>query len=166
MADQTISVVFELLGTIPDTNIEFYHETLVYKDANGNTIGVASMAWSNTNVPKGTAENFISSEVEGNNGLPTVFGTLVVNANPDLSQLLAPANPVVPVYSGADLTSQWNTILATENAIASQNLTYTPMGYNSNYGATTALIAAGISPPTTDIDSLYFAPSSYNSPVN
>ncbi len=169
--------------------VEFFHETLVYKDANGNILGIATgdhtLDKNSTGFPRYASG--ITSEVEAGLDQTNILGTLVgytgtvaeltggSNAPYIPAQLnsffgitnsagtvISPFTPEV-VASGTDLSSQWNAIVASEAATTNKNLQYSPLGYNSNYMATTALIAAGITPPVTDITSVYWAPSAYNS---
>src|SRR5439155_4225038 len=105
-------------------------------------------------------------------GTTSVYGTLqVVNgsvadlSNPEHDRMFGPPNAPFATQvltTSSDLSGQWQSILNTENYIASQNLAYSPLTQNSNSVANTALTAAGLQPPDTAFFSGHWAPASGN----
>jgi hypothetical protein len=156
---ETIQVVLQPMSQVPVTGDEYYHETLLYTNSSGQQYVALGYAMSGTP----TLSNFTSAigggatsfgplltqsgEVVLVNGVPTIAGTGL-----DLSQALASTNISVTVLTGANLSSQWNTITAEMSAINSKQFNYSPLTLNSNSAANTALNAAGIPLPPTDTD--------------
>ena len=177
MADK-IEVVFSPVG--PSSNESggtlFYHMTLVYTPASGASQYIsAGPTTSNGTLNMSTVEQLKQMNLAAGQTLtntPSVWGTLHVGgsgtftpgnqtAGIDVVPLKDPntgqTNPdagtpfqKATVSTNATLT-QWNTIVATYNSVASLHLTYSPYTSNSNSVACTALVAAGLTVPSTSL---------------
>jgi autotransporter passenger strand-loop-strand repeat protein len=168
MPDETISVVYEKLGSIGGQ--AYYHETLVYKNAAGDIVAIATSG-PTISPPGNQFFPFSESAVAAKIGLPSLYGFLHATIGApsdfqqtDLDRLLGTAaspNASEVAVTGLDLSSQWNVIVQKEQQISSENLPYSPFSQNSNSMATTALVAAGIQPPTDarGSDSTFWVPA-------
>src|SRR3989454_1456274 len=169
MPAESISVVYQ--PVVSFAGLTAYHETLVYTDASGNQSFASAGA--STPEPGGSSLSNISQASSAvASGTTSVYGTLqVVNgsvadlSNPEHDRMFGPPNAPFATQvltTSSDLSGQWQSILNTENYIASQNLAYSPLTQNSNSVANTALTAAGLQPPDTAFFSGHWAPASGN----
>ena len=169
MPAESISVVYQ--PVVSFVGLTAYHETLVYTDASGNQH--FATAGASTPEPGGSSLSNISQASSAvASGTTSVYGTLqVVNgsvadlSNPEHDRMFGPPNAPFATQvltTSSDLSGQWQSILNTENYIASQNLAYSPLTQNSNSVANTALTAAGLQPPDTAFFSGHWAPASGN----
>jgi predicted Zn-dependent protease len=167
MADETIKVYFEPLGSIAGDT--FNHETIVYTNSSGEQFIATSYA-SNSGPSGSSVANLSEAASAVTSGSSSVYGTLITQWGPasgmsqaDLAHWLG--SPDAPyqsqtVATGADLSQQWSTITGAYFQIGEQGLTYSPMTENSNSAASTALTAAGVDLPTgTDISGGYWSPA-------
>src|SRR3989454_8940212 len=169
MPAESISVVYQ--PVVSFAGLTAYHETLVYTDASGNQSFASAGA--STPEPGGSSLSNISQASSAvASGTTSVYGTLqVVNgsvadlSNPEHDRMFGPPNAPFATQvltTSSDLSGQWQSILNTENYIASQNLAYSPLTQNSNSVVNTALTAAGLQPPDTGFFSGHWAPASGN----
>ena len=147
-----------------------YHETLVYTDANGQQFIATAGPTQN---PGNNSYTFSQAADAASNGTSSVYGNLGTTvasissfSQNDIDRMLGITgnpNPSEVVATGTDLSQQWNAIVYAEQQIANQGLPYSPLTQNSNSVASSALTAAGISPPTDNgIGSNHWAPASDN----
>ncbi|MBF0560735.1 MAG: hypothetical protein HQL37_01715, partial [Alphaproteobacteria bacterium] len=157
MSKETISVVYEKLDSIAGKG--YYHETLLYTDANGQQ-SLASSYPSARDVPIASfgAHNVSQPLTANTSGDSSIYGILTTTVGPISNYskeqkdgwLGAPTNPYPSevVASGDDLSQQWAAIDQANHQIGSEKLPYSPSTLNSNSAASTELAAAGISLPT------------------
>lgn len=168
MTNETIQIYYYPVASV--LGVETYHETAVYTNSEGQTFySLATDTIPNKSLnlsAAGTAYNMVLAGIEANNNDPSIWGTLEAKTNVSFS--LTDTNKDSPttsigvtqagsnsqyqsvmVASGADLSSQWATMNSTLNSISSDGLTYSPATQNSNSAMTSALQAAGITPPNS-----------------
>lgn len=153
------------------------HGTLVYADAEGHIISMATMGpsvgqdpnlstfsqgayaaatnsdstWGTLMAEIGPPEQFNQTLSDGRNYYQVLMGT---TDNPNGSDLVA---------TGDDLSAQWNTICAAEQNIANSNIPYSPLTQNSNSAWASALTAAGIPlPDGIGMGDLHWTPGAMN----
>jgi hypothetical protein len=156
-SNETISVYFEPLGTFNGLN--YFHETIVYTNSSGQNFFLTSGP---TIAASASGSNVIGALSDEIANTPSAFGVLFSPG----SQQLTSANAVgitqsssgVPftstvVDTGTDLSAVYQTMVNEEQSLNGQNLTYSPLTQNSNSYATTALMAAGVTPPAAGITS-------------
>ena len=174
---ETIKVIYENLGQIPGTGTDYYHETLLYTNSQGQQF-IASGAASGQNPPT-TLLGQLSALSAAATGAPTAYGTLqsfVVPVDslaaaviwPNITtpgapgSILAENNPQVTVATDFDLSGAWAKIAQAEQEVGAASENYSPLTLNSNSLASTALTAAGIDLPTTILGSALWAPGANN----
>lgn len=178
MAD-TISVIYTPVGPISGDNATgtvIYHMTLVYTTAAGNnyyiSAGPANPDLSLHNSKQETANQIINASSQALTNQPSVWGTIKINGSgsfnpgdrikgvdvvPTINPNTGLANPDAgtpyqKITVSANATAaQWNSIVQTYNAVASLNLTYSPLTSNSNSLGCTALTKANLPIPTTPL---------------
>ena len=158
MSTETIQVVFKPLYTFAGE--QYYHETLVYTNSQGQTF-FTSIGPTNDANEIGASSAQLSATVSAASDVasntPSQYGTLLAQIN----QAFNSSNSTGVTHGqngtayfsetvdfGFDLSSEWNTINATYASISNAGLTYSPLTQNSNSTATTALLAADITPPS------------------
>jgi hypothetical protein len=150
MPDETIQVVFKPVAA------NGWHETLVYTARDGHQ--EFASAYASNQHPRGNEIGDVSGAVSGashnHRGGGSAFGTLETE-----SDRLAPADkpmifgppggrlPAETVAHGADLSRQWSEVKNAYREVGDRHFTYSPLTQNSNSAATTAMVAAGITPP-------------------
>ncbi|SRR5579883_2834482 len=168
MANETISVVYEPLGVFD--SITYYHETLVYTNSSGEQF--IATAGPNGSPPAGNSQFYDVSEAgsAAASGTTSVYGTLATQSGPisNFSQAALTGwlgtssnpNPSEVLATGADLSSKWDDITQSYATIGGENLAYSPLTQNSNSTATSAMLDAGLTPPTdTGMLGSYWAPA-------
>jgi uncharacterized Zn-binding protein involved in type VI secretion len=162
---ETISVYFEKLGSVGGKS--YYHETVVYTDSTGAQHLATAYA---SQIPAGSIGGLSQASAAARSGTASDYGVLQTQTSQvsDLSKAeqehwLGSADDPYPqavVATGDDLSGQWQSIQQAYQNIGEQNLPYSPLTQNSNSAATSALKAAGITPPNTGIFSSLWSPAS------
>lgn len=170
MANESIRVFYEPLGQLGGNN--YYHETLLYTNALGQQF--IATAGPTGSPPAGTsnATQILQPSIAAETGGTSIFGTLWASSGPlsnynsqQLDGYLGPAgnpNPSDLVAVSANLSQQWASITSAASAINALGLPYSPATQNSNSAATTELLEAGITPPSTSISGPHWAPAADN----
>ena len=127
MPNESISIVYEPLGSVGDLN--YYHETILYTNANGDQFIATSFPTGNPPPANSNGYNLSQAAVAAANSAPSVYGTLDVQTGSIttfnsqwVNQLLGTPqnpNPSEVVASSADLSQQWNNIVLAEQQLAS-----------------------------------------------
>jgi hypothetical protein len=155
MTNETIEVFYKRM---PVGN----HETIVYTDTNGNRFiataeaekykgGISNIPYNLYAVAQSISAALHNSE--------SAYGKIVTYIGPaptdDVENMLGTSSVVVA--SSIDLSNQWAAIVHREQEIENEKFSYSVLTQNSNSVASTALVAAGLTPPDNSLMSGHIA---------
>ena len=145
MGTETIQVVYKPVAA------NGFHETLVYTATNGHQEFASAYA-SNTSPQGSPAADLVEAASAAHNHTASPYGTLKAEsgdaANLDIFGPPGARLQTETVATGANLSSQWAKIKEAYHDVDAGRFTYSPLTQNSNSTASTAMVAAGIRPPT------------------
>ncbi len=145
MGNENIQVVYKPVAA------NGFHETLVYTAANGRQEFASAYA-SNARPQGNSAADLVEAASAAHNHTVSPYGVLKAESGPAAKHNIfgPPGAPLQTetVAMGANLSSQWAKIKEAYQEVDAGHFTYSPLTQNSNLTASTALVSAGIRPPT------------------